>query len=288
MTDRVIIVNNGSSSLTLTDLPYTVQNTEGFDTVSIKLNTAQGYDQDGATLVNSNLEIRPLVIRGQIYAESAEDMESLRLALLEAFYPKVPITIKQSYGGVERAIVAYTTKLPEIKFSGVSLIQNYSVTLKAMMPYWEDYSSTVVQIANTIGAFHFPVETPTTFGVISASKIANITNDTAMEIGLTLTFSATGSVTNPTLTNVYTQEVLTLNCTMSAGEVITVTTGNKKTVTRTYGGASSNYISVLDLAGGGYTFLVLNPGTNVFRLSADSGEDLLTCKIAYKNRYIGV
>lgn len=287
-TDRDIIIRTDGNIAHLTTLPFTVQNTSGFDTVDVKHNTSQGYGQDGATLLGSSVNIRNMNIQGQIYAKTTAEMERLRLLLMALFKPKTDIVITQEYGGVKKMITARSKKTPKIEFSAVSMIQEYSVELVAMMPYWEDYETNVVEIADWVGGMHFPLQTPTCFGIKRASPIAVITNDSTDDIGMTIKFIAHGIVENPKLLNVYTQELIKVNCTMADGEVITITTGDRKTVTRMLEGVSSNYIGHIDLAGGGYTFLTLKPGDNTFRASAEDGESLLETQITYKNRYVGV
>lgn len=287
-TDRDIIIKTDGMQEHLTALPFTVQSTSGFDTVDVKNNTSQGYGQDGATLLGASVNTRKLKLNGQIYAESTTEMEALRIKLITLFKPKADILITQEYGGIKRAITARAVKTPEIKLTDVSAIQNYSVELIAMMPYWEDYEESVAEIADWVGGMHFPLQTPMHFATKRASPIAVIINDSPDEIGMVIKFIANGIVENPKLLNVYTQEFIKINCTMEDGEVITITTGSKKTVTKRLAGESVNYIGKIDLAGGGYTFLTLAPGDNTFRASAEDGESMLETRITYKNRYPGV
>ena len=288
MSKRDIIVRQNDTIVHLTYLPFTVQNTSGFDSVSVKHYTSQGYNQDGATLLGSNVTTRSMRIEGQLYGETPEERERLRLMLLAVFKPKADILITQEYGGVKLSITARATRTPRIDLTAVSRIQNYQVDVTAMMPYWEDVQANMVEIADAVGGIHFPLQTPTHFGEIRASKIAVITNDSQDEIGMTIRFIAHGIVTNPKLINIYTQEYIQINCSMQDGEVITVTTGDRKTVTRRLDGTDTNYIGHIDLAGGGYTFLTLAPGNNTFRMIATAGEDMLETQILYKNRYAGM
>lgn len=286
MSNRVIKITDGSTWMTLTDLPYSVQSTDGFDTMNVKNNTSQGYRQDGVTLLGSSVSTRSLSIEGQILASSPEEMETLRLRLINMCRPKADLTIWHTYGGYKKSITARVSKTPKIDLSGVSQIQNYRVDLQASMPYWED-PATVARIADTVGCFHFPVQTPTEFGKKMASKIVTLNNASPDTIGLVIKFIAHGIVTNPQVINVYTREFIQINATMAQNEVITIDT-EKKTIQQKLNGVTSNYLSHIDLAGGGYTFLRLNPGDNVLRALADSGESMLETQISYKNRFPGV
>lgn len=293
VTDRVIVVSNGSESITLTTHPYTVQNIKGFDTLNVNNVTSQGYGQEGSTLLNTYISSRELEISGQIFAETTASMQRLRDKLLSLFIAHKEITINHYFGGKNRQIKVQAKKTPEFTFSEVTSVQNYSVQLLAVKdPYWSDPVDSLVTIATVKGGFHFPLSIPkdegVTFGVKEAFLIADVYNSSSMTIGMTFTFIARGTVVNPQLFNINTREFIKLLCTMEAGETIEITTGEECTVTRISKGVEEDYIGKIDLAGGGYTFLTLAPGDNLFRYMADSGEEVLETRITYKNRYAGV
>lgn len=292
VTDRKIIVSNGSTSLDITDPPYYVTKTEGFDALDVQIVTSQGFDQDGADEINKIVQPRDMEIVGRFKADTTEQMQDMHDKLLRLFIAKKILTITHYYGGKNRMIKASVTKTPHFEFTEVSTVQEYKVRLQAADPYWSDPTETFVQIANITGGFHFPIavhkDVGMVFGVKSASLIANVFNKSSINVGMKFVFIAKGTVINPQLFNVNTREFLKINCEMTAGETITVTTGNDKTVTRNKQGIESDYIGKVDLAGGGNSFLELSPGDNLLRYAADSGEDLLEIKIMFWNKYQGV
>lgn len=292
VTDRKIIVSNGRTSLDLTLPPLYVENIEGFDTLDVKLVTSQGFSQDGATLVNSYIEPRPLRIDGALTAATTQQMQSLRDKILTMFLPKKELTLTHYFGGVNRLIQVHAEKTPAFEFDKVSSIQRFSVSLEAMDPFWRDVKDTLVQMANLEGGFHFPLIIPkaegVTFGIKSTSLIANVYNRSAIKVGMTIEFSASGTVKNPYLFNVNTREYIQINCTMTAGEQITIRTGDERTITRRLNGISKNYIGYVDIQGGGCTFLELDVGDNLLRYGAADGESMLAVKITFANKYVGV
>lgn len=293
VTDRKIIISNGRTSMEITAPPYYVKETEGFENLEVTTVTSQGFDQDGATIVNSYVESREMTIKGQIRADTTSQMELLMNRLENIFLPKKDITINHYYGGRNRVITARTTKTPKFDFTNVSAVREYEVKLiSAEEVWWSDATEKMIQIANVIGGFHFPLIIPEKegvyFGLKSPTLIADVYNDSAITIGMTIVLIANGSLENPMLFNVNTREFIKLNCHMTAGERITITTGKAKTITRTLNGATENYISRIDISGGGSTFLTLEPGDNLFRYGADDGESFLECRIYYKNKYVGV
>ena len=293
VTDRRIIAANGSTSLELTRVPYYVTRTEGFDRLDVQIVTSQGFDQDGATELNSYVLPRDMVIHGQINAETTSQMQDLHDRLLNLFLPKRQITITHYYGGRNRMIKARVEKTPQFSFTQVSSVQDYKVYMKATGdPYWTDQSETLVQIANLTGGFHFPFaihkDRGMTFGIKSPSLIVDVYNKSAIKVGMRFSFISNGTVENPQLFNVNTREFLKLKCSMRAGEIITVQTGTDKSVTRNSRGVTEDYIGKIDIPSGGNKFLELDPGDNLFRYAADAGEDMLEVRIYFCNKYQGV
>ncbi len=292
VTDKKIIISNGSTSVELTALPYTVKETKGFDRLNVQIVTSQGFDQEGATLLNDYVMPRDMSISGQMKAETTVQMQQLRDKLLNIFIPHTDIIINHYYGGKNRLIVARVEQTPQFKHTEVSKVDTYEVSLTATEPYWRDIKETLVQIANTTGEFHFPLIIPVdegvTFGIKSTSLIANVYNYSSIKVGMRIVFIATGAVSNPQLFDVKTRKYIRLLCDMEAGEQIVIQTGQDKTVTRIKKGISEDYIGKIDLAGGGNTFLELTPGDNLLRYGADSGEDMLETKIYYHNKFAGV
>ena len=292
VTDRVITVSNKRRSLTLTDPPFYVEDITGFDSLDVRIVTSQGFNQDGSSLVNVYTEQRAMRIEGAIFAAATAKMQALRSAILGLFLPKEELTIKHSYGGFTRTITAYTEKTPAFKFTKVSKLQTYAVTLVATDPFWYEDGNSLVEMASTKGMFRFALAIPARKGIIfgkkSTSKIASLPNKSVVKLGMTIVFTAKGEVVGPYVLNVYTRECLRLNCVMKEGQTVTVTTGQEKTASSRTNGVSEDYIGHLDIAGGNGIFLELDVGDNLLRYGADSGEEYLSVKFVYSNKYVGV
>ncbi|MBD5395023.1 MAG: phage tail family protein [Lachnospiraceae bacterium] len=290
--ERVIIVSNGSTSLTLTNPPYYVKKTEGWDELDVELVTSQGFDQDGATELNSYIQPRSMTITGQLYAETSIQMQQLHDNILNLFLPKREIRITNYFGGKNRVITASVTKTPNFEHTDVTKVDEYTVKMEATKPYWQDPGETLIQIANVVATFHFPFSinknTGMVFGVKSPSLIAAVYNYSVIKVGMRFVFIANGTLSNPQLFNIKTREFFKLKCDMQAGEIITVQTGTDKTVTRNVNGVEEDYIGKIDIPSGGNTFLELAPGDNLLRYSADTGEDMLEVKLYFNNKYLGV
>lgn len=290
VSDRVIIASNGDTSVVLTQSPFYLRNTSGFDKLEVTNVTSQGFDQDGASLLNSYVQPRPMEIEGQIKASSPAEMQMLKDKLFCLFAPKKDITITHFYGGKNRNIKVRVKKSPEFSLTDVSVIIEYSVSFTALEPYWQDINETLIQIADIKGKFHFPLAIhETIFGLKSPSLIANIFNHSCIKVGMRIVFQAQGRVVNPQLFDIKKREFVKILCEMESGERITIETGkDRKTITRNKNGITEDYLGRIDLVGGGNNFLELEPGDNLLRYAADEGENFLETNIYFYNKYMGV
>lgn len=124
-------------------------------------------------------------------------------------------------------------------------------------------------------------------GLKSPSAIATITNTGTLPCGFIITFQASGTVENPKIIDINTQEYIRLSHTMQAGEVIRISTlDNNKTVRQIIGEDSINAFNFLDFANS--TFLQLAVGINYLRYDADSGLDNLSVEFKFDPRYLEV
>lgn len=124
-------------------------------------------------------------------------------------------------------------------------------------------------------------------GLRSPSTIATIINTGTLPCGFVITFQASGTVENPKIIDINTQEYIRLNHTMQAGETIRISTlDNNKTVRQIIGEDSINAFNFLDFANS--TFLQFAVGTNYLRYDADSGLDNLSVEFKFDPRYLEV
>lgn len=124
-------------------------------------------------------------------------------------------------------------------------------------------------------------------GLRSPSTIATIINTGTLPCGFIITFQASGTVENPKIIDINTQEYIRLSHTMQAGEVIRISTlDNNKTVRQIIGEDSINAFNFLDFANS--TFLQLAVGINYLHYDADSGLDNLSVEFKFDPRYLEV
>ena len=122
-------------------------------------------------------------------------------------------------------------------------------------------------------------------------RFVNIENTTAADnIGLTIIITATGYVTNPSLTHVEKDETLSIGTayrpfTMDGGDMLTITTGrNDKHIML---GHSGDIVEVSQYISEDSYFFQLRPGDNHIAYAAASGEEYMTVEIQYAFEYEG-
>lgn len=253
--------------------------------------TYKGFKQDGEVYQHSTLTKRQIVLKFALLCETVEELLEVRKQILRVFNPKIGQgLLKYCHYGVERCIPCVADRLPYMPlFPGRTVVEG-EVILLAHDPYFMDINQTKVEIAFWQGAFKFPLSIPQDTGIVmgvrNPSLIVNVSNQGDVECGMMIEFIAKGTVENPSLFNVNTQEFIKVNQVMSAGEKITVSTGyGSKKIVSELNGVSKNIMKYLDLNS---TFLQLEVGDNLFRYDADENLNQLEVNIWYTQRYLGV
>lgn len=250
-------------------------------------------NQVGVYVTGTSLGTREVEVMGWIIADTEAQMTD-RKAMLNRFVNPQQV-IELSYSKYRLKFLPNSS----IKYS-TTVVENNEVVCKfkipgmAADPLFKDDHEDEVSAASTKPMFHFPLiinkstqKPPTVmFGVREPSLIVNVYNSGAVGTGMRIVFKALGTLTGPSLINVYTQEYFKLNKTMYAGETVEVTTtvGEKKVIAL-INGVEMNYFRYRDLDS---TWLQLDVGDNLFRYDAEAGIDNLEVYIYFSNKYLEV
>lgn len=124
------------------------------------------------------------------------------------------------------------------------------------------------------------------FGEILMQNELDMINNGDVETGLIIYMKARGSVTNPTIYNVDTNEYIKLNISLNAGDEIYINTKKKqKTIQLTSNGETSNIIGNL---ASGSTWFVLTPGDNIFGVTAEVTPENMDVYCILTDQFEGV
>lgn len=261
---------------------YLIDFDGGIGIPKIKIYTSKGSDQDGAAYTGSTMDIRNIVISFYI----TKDYINNRNKLYKIFVPKSKGTLIFEQGSIKRKIECL---VENIDINDTKNEKDVLVSLLCPSPYFEDIDKIRNDIAAWLPMFEFPLEIAAggiEVGQRQPSLVVNVINNGNVTLGMVIVFKALGSVTNPSIFDVYKQLELKINTIMQAGDVISVSTiYGKKKIELNRGGVITNLINNMDDAS---VFLQLQPGDNLIRYNADENIDNLEVSIYYTPAYLGV
>lgn len=250
-------------------------------------------NQVGESIANTSLGTRPIKIEGWIVAADEKHMTSLKRKLNSFVNPQEVVTI--FYSDYKINFVPDET----VKYS-ISAAENNEIFCKfqidgtAPNPLFSDDFETKSAFVETVPSFHFPLVLSKTlpdkgivFGKRMASLIVNVNNKGSVSVGMRIVFKANGTVINPSLVNVNTQEDFTINKTLVAGEEIEITTniGEKSVKGKIGNNGFTNYFMYKNIDS---SWLQLDVGDNLFRYNAEDGIENLDVFVYFYNQYLEV
>lgn len=247
-------------------------------------------NQIGVYIDSTALEQREISINGWVIGNTYSQLREYK-AILNALinplheieiiaYDTYAITFKPDYS------IQYSTTDSENN----EVLCKFLIQGTCANPMFTTPNKQTQLLAYDDAQFHFPLVIPESSGVIFGTRIksviTNIINKGDVPVGMTITFTAKGSVKNPSLVNVYTQSSLKISKTLESGESIVISTlDGDKYVKGTLNGVTSNYFSYLDLDS---TWIQLSLGDNILKYDAEEGVDNLDMSIDYYPQYLEV
>lgn len=262
--------------------------------VITKFETSVGIDayetkslyQDGTSDDGNTLQTRSITIELTIVADSKQEYDGYRRKIIQSINPKEDIIMHYVNENKQYKIKCNPTKLPYFSESGPNLCKCL-ISLKCNDPYWKDTQEISKEIALWINSFEFELEFEEEgieFGYREPSLLVNMLNESDASCGMLIRFEALGTLINPSLLNVDTQEFIKLNYTMRAGETIEINTeyGNKY-IHSLFNGIETSLWNYKDYQS---TFLQMNVGDNLFRYDATQNLENLNATIYFTQKYL--
>lgn len=296
MVENIVLTNlttNAVLELDKVTTPYYILDSVTWGEVGGTHHSYKYVNQIGVYVTGTSLGTREVEIVGWVIADTEEQMTNRKSMINKFVNPQQAIRIM--YGEYNLVFlpnrsIQYSVGLAESN----EVICKFKITGMAADPMFKDNVDSKVSIAATKALFHFPLvinnkdQKPpmAMFGVREPSLFANVFNSGSVSTGMKIVFKALGTLTGPSLINVYTQQYFKINKTMYAGDTVEVytTVGEKKVVAQ-INGIETNYFRYRDLDS---TWLQLDVGDNLFRYDADAGIDNLEVYIYFSNKYLEV
>lgn len=145
-------------------------------------------------------------------------------------------------------------------------------------------------IASTTPEFRFPLTIPKTTGIIMGlrkqSLVVTLSNEGDIKTGLSIEVSCSGTVVNPQITNLDTQEIIKVNKTLVSGEQLVISTASgEKYIKGILNGTEYNYFKYMDFDS---SWIQLQVGENRLKYTAESGASNLSVSVSFLPRYLEV
>lgn len=278
-----------------TSLPININNREyvldsaDFGTIQSSRNTYKYINQVGVYVTGTALESRTINIIGWVVADSQADMTRRKNFLNRFVNPLQQLRLhyeEYQIDGIPTKTISYVTDIS----TNNEVLCKFMISLFCPDPLFHTENGTNVLIADWLPKFHFPLIIPKDKGIImglrSPASITTLNNDGSMPCGFVVTFKASGTVKNPYILNILTQEKIRLVEIMEAGETLRVSTvPNNKTVKKISDGVETNAFNLLDLSS---TFFSLPVGETYIRYGAEEGVVNLSVEVYYDTGYLEV
>lgn len=262
----------------------------GLSDVRTTLYSSSSMRQDGSTFLGSRIETRDIDFAGSIKARGKQTVHELRRDMNRILNPQYRATLTYELGDMVRVIDCHIDSAPI--FTRGQIFTKFSIRLDCLNPFWREAQEARADIAAWIGGFEFPepdglkLTDDWEIGYRQPELIVDANNSGDVKSGIRVEFRALGSIKNPMLLNVNTQEFLKFNIDMIGGDMLTVKTGyGEKSAVLTRNGVTTNAFRSIDVDS---TYIQLAAGENLFTYDADENPDNLEVTIYHSNLYLGV
>ena len=279
---RVVCENEQGETMEFTydGDPIRLSSTDGFSSAEYTVNTSQNSGQDGESYNGSQANKRNLVITANIFSDYQKCGDRLR-----SFFQPRSWGAVYAYDGGDGRKAAYQVEKIDVEDSGT--VRTGTISLICPDPKFYALDDELTQLAVWQGCIRFPLRITDPFYVTKKvnTLIGNVNNPSAVPMGLTVKFMASGTVVNPSLYDVNRHNLMQINTTMHSGDEIIITTGDgNKRVKLISGGVTANINNLMAYPP---KWLKAYEGDNLFRYNADSGIDSLSVSILSTQAYWG-
>ena len=262
---------------------YSVKSVLGFDPPDGIINLTRNAGQDGSEYNSSYMDNRTITITLAINYPA----EKNRIDLYKFFKIKQAVKLYFRNGSRNVWINGYTQSFQVAFFDQKETAQ---ITVICPRPYLNDVEPVIEELTNIISLFEFPFEIeedyPVEMSRIEIGVEKSVFNAGDVSTGMIVKIRILGSVTNPIIYNPITNEFIKILDELSEGDYIEICTiPGRKSIKKISSGMPSNLIGKL---AAGSTWMQLQPGDNVFSISADMGEVYLLTEFEMVYLYEGV
>ncbi len=255
---------------------YLIKKPNGIDTVTVSLSQAKGIDQTGATIQSKNVQPRPVNVTGYLVGD--DQMESKK-KLLAVIRPDISGKLYAD----DYYLNVWPTATPNIEAKPWGA--QFQFSLLAAYPYWCKDNSATVELFGIEPLFKFPwnISKKYQFGQLKREQLINVENLGQVPVPYTVTFTASGDVDTPRITNASNGKLLIVNKSLVNRELLTVQITHDRTyVTSSVDGDCRGALSLSS------SLFQLEVGDNVLKPEAKSGLENLQVAVNFAAEIVGI
>ena len=284
-------VNSNNKSIELGNTaPFLIITVDGLGSPQNEIYTQKSPYQDGVTVTGSSLGSRNIVLEGKIIDSNRANRQIYRNTLLSVLNPKLNGKLIVDFGNTQRQIECKVEQAPYFSSESGQNHQDFSISLIAANPYFQNISENKTDISTETGNLEFPLEIPVEgleLSIRTISYITNIYNQGDVDTPIKVKLKAVGTVINPIIENLDTGEFIRIKRTLAEGETLEINTafGNKRVEIIKPDGSRENVFHYIDYKS---TFFQLSGGDNTIKYDAEVGENNLDVSIYYTPNYLGI
>lgn len=284
-------INSNNKSIELGNAaPFLITTVDGLGSPPNEIYTQKSPYQDGFTVTGASLGSRNIVIEGKIIDSNKLNRQTYRNTLLSVLNPKLDGKLVMDLGNEQRQIDCKVEQAPYFASESGQNHQDFSISLIAPNPFWQDIEDSKADISTETGNLEFPLEIPAEgleLSIRTISFITNIYNQGDVDTPIKVKLKAVGTVINPIIEDLDTGEFIRVKRELAEGETLEINTafGNKRVEIIKPDGSRENVFHYIDYKS---TFFQLEGGDNTIKYDAELGENNLDVSIYYTPNYLGV
>lgn len=261
---------------------YKLVSIDGLSAAVYQVDTSPNAAIDGETYSGATALRRNVVITADIL----DDFAAKKSELFRFFAPRSAGVLYYRETGSDVKCAEYWVESVTPEFSGA--VRAVVISLICPDPLFRDVEDTARQMAGWEPLLKFPFtynfSTPVMVSRRINNQILTIDNDTGVETGLVIRFSARGAASRPKFQNMTTGKKFELPVDLGPGQWIEATTEQgKKKVTAD----DETLFEPIPLWRAGDDWVQLTSGENVLRYDAVSGAENLDVTVSYRRKYWG-
>lgn len=285
-TDTVIYCNEQGGTLVFSGLPpYVLSTLDGlYAANAYERTTVRAEGQQGESVIGGRFAPRELKLALTVVGESRARLRELCENAAAILSPAMSGRLTMDTPLGRRSLRVWPDSTPALSLK-TDCCAGLTLTLTAYEPLFVEESERRVEMAAYRGGFVFPLELKDgwVFGERLRSRLTAVRNPGQTPAALRAVFEADGTVRDPFLLLVGTDERLTLRRDLVRGDRLEIESGSaRRRVRLTRGGEQANVMGQLDPES---AFPLLPPGSSLVLCGAEEGADNLRVDLFFSPEF---